>query len=120
MGPMFLLGGQGLAGWTYSDGRVTLCDLPSGKVRADWPAHRHTIEGLAVSRDGRFLASIGDDGMARVWSTADQSEVAPCVGHKGAIHSVAFSPDGTRLVTGGKDDSSIHIWELPEICRVVE
>ena len=125
MCPTILPGGTALAGWTFDEGRVTLCDLPSGRVRETWPAHRGRIEGLAASADGRFIAtigsdSIGNDGVARVWSTADYSEVATCIGHKGTIHSVVFTPDGDWLITGGEDDYRIRVWDLPEVCRTVK
>jgi eukaryotic-like serine/threonine-protein kinase len=121
MCPTILPDGKGLVGWIFREGRVTICDLPSGHMRASWPAHPNTtIEGLAVSTDGRFLASIGGDGVARVWSTADQTEVATLIGHNGTIHSVAFTPDGAQLATGGADDLSIRIWDLPEICRTAK
>jgi WD40 repeat protein len=120
MCPIFLPNGNELACWTYPAGLITLCDLPSGQVRASWRAHLHpqAIIGLAVSRDGRFLASVGNEGLARVWSTDDQREVATCIGHQGGCYGVAFTPDGTRLATGGQEDHSIRIWDLPEICRV--
>jgi len=113
-----LAGGKQVAGWTYPDGRVTLCELPSGRVLAAWRAHPEKIEGLAVSPDSRFLASIGDDGVARVWSTADYTEVATCLGHKGPVFAVSFAPDGTWLATGGHADFTVRIWELPTVCRV--
>ena len=31
--PTILPDGKGLVGWSYSEGRVTICDLPSGQVR---------------------------------------------------------------------------------------
>jgi WD40 repeat protein len=89
-------------------------------VRAAWRAHPQTIEALAVSRDGRFLASVGNDGLAHVWSTAEQTEVATLIGHKGRIFSVAFTPDGARLATGGADDLTIRIWDLPAVCRIAK
>lgn len=73
-----------------------------------------------MSRDGRFLASVGNDGVARVWSVADQKEVATCIGHKGSCYGVAFAPDGTHLATGGNDDYTIRIWNLPDCCRTVK
>jgi serine/threonine protein kinase len=119
MCPTILPGGTALAGWTYSEGRVTVCDIPSGQVRTTWIAHPKEIEGLAASADGRFIATIGSDGIARVWTTADHNEVATCIGHKGRNLAVAFTPDGDRLVTGG-EDRSIHVWDLPEVCRTVK
>jgi WD40 repeat protein len=114
--PTFLPDGA-LAGWDHGQGRVTLCDLPSGRVRATWRAHTRLIDCLAVSKDGRFLASVGDDGVAHVWATADQSEVATLLGHGGPLTAVAFSPDGARLATGAREDHSIHVWNLPPICH---
>ncbi|MFK8185283.1 MAG: NACHT and WD repeat domain-containing protein [Phormidesmis sp.] len=31
--------------------------------------------------------------------------------HKGEIHSVAFSPDGKTLVSGGSDDNPLRLWD---------
>jgi serine/threonine protein kinase/WD40 repeat protein len=118
--PTILPGGKRVAGWSFEDGRVVVCDLPSGRIQKSWPAHTNTIEGLAVTRDGRFLATVGGDGLARVWSATDFTEVARLTGHKGRVFAVAFSPDGARLATGGADDLSIHIWDLPAICRTVK
>ena len=64
MNPLFVPGRNELAGWHHHEGRVTLSELPSGRVRASWRAHSREIEGLAVSPDGRFLASTGREGMA--------------------------------------------------------
>jgi eukaryotic-like serine/threonine-protein kinase len=121
MCPTILPGGTMLAGWTHGEGRVTLCDFPSGQVRDTWRAHaRANIEGIAASADGRFIASIGEDGIARVWSTADRTEVATCIGHKGPIFAAVFTPGGDQLVTGGAEDHSIRVWDLPEVCRTVK
>ena len=115
--PTFLPRESGLAGWNHQQGRVVLCDLPSGQIRDSWEAKTQLIEGLAVSADGRFLASIGNDGVARIWSTAGHKEVATLIGHEGPIYAVAFTPNGTQLVTGGAKDRNLCVWDLPPICR---
>src|SRR5262249_21343315 len=120
MNPTFVPGRNELAGWTHHEGRVTLCELPSGRIRASWRAHPREIEGLAVSPDGRFLASTGREGQARIWSTAHPSEVATLIGHKGSVYASVFSPDGARLITAGSEDFTIRLWDLPAICRVVK
>jgi serine/threonine protein kinase len=112
MVPLFLPRGMGLSGWTYSEGRVSLCDLPSGEVRAAWKAQKK-LGGLPHTRDGRFLASVGDDSEVRIWATDDQQEVATLVGHRGRVYGAAFSPDGRFLATTGVDDLTVRIWELP-------
>jgi WD40 repeat protein len=125
MCPTFLPSG-GIAGWFHGSGRVSVYDLPSGKLRMTWQAHRTPvegrglIEGLAASPDGRFVASLGTDGVARIWSVSgsDPVEVATLIGHRGSIYFAAFSPDGKRLATAGKEDFTVRIWDLPPVCHV--
>jgi serine/threonine protein kinase len=118
MCPHFLPSGDAVAGWLFYLGRVVVCDVPSGRLRHSWQAHPNHIEGMAVSPDGRYLASTGNDGLAHVWVTADdQNEVAKLPGHRGTVGAAAFSPDGKLLATCGKD-GTIRIWELPSICHV--
>lgn len=72
---------------------------------------------MAVSPDGRFLASVANDG-ARIWRVSDQREVSVLKGHQGGVYTAAFSPDGKRLATSGRDDLTIRIWDLPEAFHV--
>jgi serine/threonine protein kinase len=106
--------GAELAGWDHLMGSIRLCNLKSGKVRS-WRAHPETIEGMAVSADGRFLASVGKEGMGYVWSTATTARVATLQGHQGRVGVVAFMPGGRHLVTGGLDDRGILIWDLSQL-----
>jgi hypothetical protein len=118
MNPQYLPTGDAIVGWTHPEGRVTICDASTGAVRATWKAHPGLIEGLAVSPDGRYLVSLGREGVARLWRTADQTEVATLIGHKGSVYSATFTPDGLRLATAGIDDCTVRLWDLPPVCRV--
>jgi WD40 repeat protein len=66
----------------------------------------------AFSPDGRLLAS-EVDGVVRVWEVASRREVAVLRSHANTIASVAFSPDGRRVVTGSFVGGS-----LGEVARV--
>jgi WD40 repeat protein len=112
--PTFLPGGQRLAGWRYTTGQVILCDSPSGQKPQVWRAHAPNITGLAVSPDGRWLATTGSDG-ASLWSAADGKLLTKLVGHQGQAASAAFTPDGRRLVTSGEHDFTVRVWELPPV-----
>jgi WD40 repeat protein len=46
-----------------------------------------------------------------VASDAERPEAVLQVGHRRAVHALAFSPDGRWLATGGKDNT-IKIWEV--------
>jgi WD40 repeat protein len=74
--------------------------------------HSSTVRELAISPDGRTLASITtDDATVRLWNVADGSLQAVLTGHAAPLNEVAFSPDGRRLATGGTD-TDVGVWWL--------
>ena len=102
--------GQAAAG--YTSGKITLFDPATGKPRAAWQAHRgNNLHALAFSPDGRFLASTGADGTAKVWDVDTKKLRAVLLGHRGNPYGVAFSPDGQTVATGGTD-SLVLLWDV--------
>lgn len=67
--------------------------------------------GLSFTRDGRRLASVGEDRTVRVWDLTARRESArmDCREHEAC--SLAFSPDGSRLAVG--TEWSVLIWPVP-------
>jgi WD40 repeat protein len=71
-----------------------------------------------------------DDGTARVWDFSVAPPAATVLeGHhgwikrlpenrRGWITSVAFSPDGKRVVTGS-DDNTARVWETPPVGELI-
>ena len=50
------------------------------------------------------------DKTARIWDAATAKEIAVLRGHDDAVHSAAFSPDGSRIVTASGDKTA-RIWD---------
>ncbi|RKU21634.1 hypothetical protein C6499_21800 [Candidatus Poribacteria bacterium] len=60
--------------------------------------------------DNSLIASANDNGTIKLWNLQDDT-VTTLRGHSRKIHSVAFSPDGQRLVSGS-DDWTFRLWDV--------
>src|SRR5207237_467789 len=64
---------------------------------------------------GSQLASGGEDGSVCLWEASDGTRLQRFQGHRGVVMSVAWSPDGTRLASGGRGrggSGEIFVWEV--------
>jgi RNA polymerase sigma factor (sigma-70 family) len=111
---------QGVRFWDIASGQET-----RGAVRAGI-----VLRSVALSHDGRFLASGGEgprprmgggknDPSIHVRELATGQEVATLVGHEEGTRDLAFSPDGRLLASGSGSNHSTHdatvrIWDLAD------
>lgn len=77
-----------------------------------------TLEGIlangaALDGAGRRVAVVGDDGAAAVYDAGSGARLVTLEGHDPAlpVEAVAFSPDGSEVVTGSLDGSA-RIWDV--------
>lgn len=68
---------------------------------------------MAVSPDGKHLASGHFSSILRLWDVATGKELVMLGGHITSVRSVAFSPDGKHLASGSRD-GTIKIWYMPK------
>jgi WD40 repeat protein/uncharacterized caspase-like protein len=69
------------------------------------------VNSVALSKDGKIMASGGGDSAVRLWDVETGRQVRSLVGHTGYILSVAFSPDGKTLASGSFD-KTIRLWDV--------
>jgi WD40 repeat protein len=58
-----------------------------------------------------MLASASQDQTVKIWNVADGSLIRTLNGHTFSVFSVAFSPDGTKLVSGAGDNTA-KVWNV--------
>jgi RNA polymerase sigma factor (sigma-70 family) len=98
------------------DGRIRLLDAATGEERQQFriPGQDDTwgpwVMALAFSPDGTTLASSGTEHLVRFWDLKSSKEVMALPGHSDAVRSVAFTPDGKRLLTAG--DKTVRLWAV--------
>ncbi len=75
--------------------------------------HQAALWKVAVSPDGRWLATGSGDQTARLWDLADADVKPRVLNHEGAVWAAAFSPDADWLATAG-DDRVVRLWNLSD------
>src|SRR5260370_36377311 len=71
-----------------------------GKGRTIFKGHTAVINSIAVTPDGRVLASADDDGDIRVWSVVTGKKLVSLKGHNRPVRSVAFAVVGRTTNLG--------------------
>ncbi len=70
------------------------------------------VYDVAISGDGRHVASSHGDGTVRIWDVAATGGPSRILsGQHGIVHDIAFSPDGHHLA-GADDAGAVWIWDL--------
>jgi WD40 repeat protein/serine/threonine protein kinase len=96
-----------------SDTLIHVWDVDTWKISSKLAGHAAKVISLAISPDGKTLASGSDDTTVRLWDMNTCGPAANPVlrGNAGPINEVAFSRDGRTLAAGGFD-GPIELWSV--------
>ena len=91
-------------------GHVRLWDVATGTALGDkFAAVRGGVNSVSFHPDGRRVALAGF-GHVEIWDMATRARLVDLPGHTKWVYCAAFSPDGTRLATGGFDQT-VKLWD---------
>ncbi len=73
--------------------------------------HSRFVNSVAISPDGRLLASGSADKTVKLWNTGTGEHLLTFTGHTDDVNCVAFSPDGRILASAGLD-RTVKLWQV--------
>ena len=79
--------------------------------------HAADILTVAVSPDGRYVATGGRDKLIKISDSMSGSARWETAGHSNDVSAVAFSPDGSRLASAGHDRVAL-VWNVADGTRL--
>ena len=84
-------------------------------------SHDGVIYALAVSPDGKWLASGSSDNKIKIWGRITGKWQRTLNGHSSAILALVFSPDGEILVSAS-EDKTIRLWHIknPQALEILQ
>ena len=102
------------------DRMVRIWDIASSSCTTVLEGHTEKVKSVAVSSDGMKIVSGSWDGTLRIWDVTSSDCITVLKSHIGGnpyfasptqwVTSVAFSPDGTKVVSAS--DNVMKIWYL--------
>ncbi|HAN18515.1 MAG: hypothetical protein A2X13_08200 [Bacteroidetes bacterium GWC2_33_15] len=94
-----------------SKGNVKIWDTKNYKLIDNLEGHRSRIYDLDFSPDDQLLASSSLDGTVRMWECENlNNQPVVMKDHESWVLSIAFSPDGKKLITSSNQKERILIW----------
>jgi WD40 repeat protein len=76
---------------------------------SNFEGHSREINDVAVSNDGKLLATASVDYTARIWDIKTRQEIKSIM-HTNPVSKVKFSPDNKEIITAGHQ--TVSIWDI--------
>jgi WD40 repeat protein len=98
----------GLPGWS---GEVRRWNVADGKIISTFSGHKDAIYALALSPNGKILATGSYDQKIKLWDVDTGRELKTLSGHNGCIFNLAFRPDG-KILASASADRTVKLWDV--------
>jgi len=92
------------------DGTLRIWDAATAKPLLKIDAHAKKTVSIAISPDGRFIATGAWDRLVKVWDAGTGRLVREFDGHRASVNAVAFTGDGRFVLSGGYGG---YVWLWP-------
>lgn len=73
--------------------------------------HRGAVSTVAISPDGRYLASAGEDASVNLWDLGTSRLIKSMTGHTARVNTLDFSAESSILVSGSSD-CTVRVWDV--------
>jgi WD40 repeat protein len=91
--------------------QAVVFDLVMNGERFTIGGHSTPISALALSSDGRRLASGDEEGILKLWDVTTGQELMGIEdAHPGTVRAIVFHPGGHQMATVGDGDGRVRIW----------
>ena len=115
----FIVAGRG-PGWKRNGGTIHIWNAESGELIKILKGHTKVVNSVAVSPDSKLILSGSSDKTIRLWNIesgecvkilSDPKTYKHIQSGENEVKSVAFSPDGKRIVSG-MTDATVRVWNV--------
>jgi len=93
------------------DGTARIWDLTTGTALKVLRGHDSKVVGVAVSPDGRMIATASWDRTVILWEGESGAQITRFTGHDGPVNAVRFVAGGSQLISAGYD-GAIRLWPV--------
>jgi serine/threonine protein kinase len=81
-----------------------------GRLISLYRGHTNTVETLAWSPDGKYIASGSSDKTVQLWEVGTGQKLFHYSRHAEKVNAVAWSPN-QKYIASVSDDKTMHVWE---------